>query len=210
MADEDRRAEMKSGALGLLMGAIVASAIAVTWHGRKTRNSAGGQEGPSTAEVGSVLDTYRGVPVYENGSSVTTSHGKHYATDGYYYGQKWQCVEYIKRFYHDAKNHDMPSVWGHGRDFFDPSVGHGAVNPQRGLRQFENGGSDPPQVDDLLVFRAGSLGHVAVVSEVTETHVEVVQQNIHGHPRARHVLVLSKGRYLVGDTNGPAGWLRLP
>ena len=75
------------------MGAIVASAIAVTWHGRKTRNSAGGQEGPSTAEVGSGLDTYRGVSVYENGSSVTTSHGKHYATDGYYYGQKWQCVE---------------------------------------------------------------------------------------------------------------------
>jgi hypothetical protein len=63
-----------------------------------------------------------------------------------------------------------------------------------------------------MEMKSGALGLLmgAIVGEVTETYVEVVEQNIHGHPRARHVLVLSKGRYLVGDPNGPAGWLRLP
>jgi len=42
--------------------------------------------------VGRVLDSYRGVPVYDNGLLFFWSYGRHYAPDGYYYGQKWQCV----------------------------------------------------------------------------------------------------------------------
>ena len=166
--------------------------------------------GPRDLPPGTVLDTYRGVEVYENGPEITVSHGKHYAAGGYYYGQKWQCVEYIKRFYHDAMKHEMPSVWGHARDFFDPAVGHGQMNAQRGLVQFENGGAEAPRVDDLIVFRNGSLGHVAIISKVTDDSIEVVQQNILGYPRARHALEERDGRYTVGTSNKPAGWLRLP
>lgn len=170
------------------------------------------QTGPATPKFppGSVLDSYRGIPIYENGPSVTVSHGKHYAIDGYYYGQKWQCVEYIKRFYHDAMDHSMPNVWGHAKDFFDPTVPHGEINPQRGLRQYVNGANEPPQVDDLLVFRTGSLGHVAIVSEVSDTEIEVIQQNVRGHPRSRHPLTSENGQYTVGSSKQPAGWLRLP
>ena len=42
--------------------------------------------------VGRVLDSYRGVPVYDNGLLFFWSYGRHYAPDAYYYGQKWQCV----------------------------------------------------------------------------------------------------------------------
>jgi hypothetical protein len=138
------------------------------------------------------------------------SHGKHYAADAYYYGQKWQCVEYIKRFYHDAMKHSMPNVWGHAQDFFDPEVGHGDLNVKRGLVQYENGGTEPPRADDLLVFRIGSLGHVAIISRVGDNEVEVVQQNIRGFPRARHELLVRDGRFTIGTAKQPAGWLRLP
>ena len=40
-------------------------------------------------KVGRVLDSYRSVPVYDNGLLFFRSYGKHYSKDGYYYGQKW-------------------------------------------------------------------------------------------------------------------------
>lgn len=161
-------------------------------------------------EPGEKVDSYRSVPVFENGKDIRVSHGKHYAEGGYYYGQKWQCVEYVKRFYHDALDHKMPSVWGHARDFYDPEVQHGRLNEQRGLVQYQNGGSVQPKVNDLLVFRNGSLGHVAIVSNVTASEIEVVQQNVRGHSRQRHRLQGANGRYTITGSNAPAGWLRLP
>lgn len=160
--------------------------------------------------VGNVIATYKKVPAYQNGTKVTQSHGKHYAKDNYYYGQKWQCVEYVKRFYHDALGHHMPSVWGHARDFFDPEVAHGEINPLRGLVQYQNGGSEIPKPDDLLVFRNGSLGHVAIVTKVTKNTIEVIQQNVHSHASSVHPLSHKGGRCTVGKDNQPAGWLRLP
>lgn len=44
--------------------------------------------------IGRVLDSYKGVSVYDNGLLFYRSYGKHYAPDGYYFGQKWQCVEF--------------------------------------------------------------------------------------------------------------------
>ena len=66
-----------------------------------------------------MLDSYRGVPVYDNGLLYFRNHGKNYSKDGYYFGQKWQCVEFVKRFYYQAKNHRMPDVMGHAKSFFD-------------------------------------------------------------------------------------------
>lgn len=160
--------------------------------------------------VGSEIARYKKVPAYQNGDKVTQSHGKHYAKDGYYYGQKWQCVEYVKRFYHDALGHQMPSVWGNARDFFDPKVKHGELNPLRGLVQYHNGGTNNPKPDDLIVFRNGSLGHVSIVTKVTHSTVEVIQQNVSGSPTSVYALIRKNGTYTVGKDHKPAGWLRVP
>ncbi len=80
-----------------------------------------------------MLDSYKGIPVYDNGLFFFRSYGKNYAPDGYYFGQKWQCVEFVKRFYHDARNHKMPDVMGHAQSFFDETLPDGAVNSRRGL-----------------------------------------------------------------------------
>src|SRR5258708_40197260 len=62
--------------------------------------------------IGRLLDSYQGVGVYDNGVLFWKAYGKHYSEDGYYYGQKWQCVEFVKRFYFEAKQHRMPDVFG--------------------------------------------------------------------------------------------------
>ena len=160
--------------------------------------------------VGTVLDTCRGVPVYDNGLLFFRGHGKHYARDGYYYGQKWQCVEFIKRFYHDAKDHNMPDGMGHARSFFDNTLSDGALNPRRALLQYRNGSAERPQADDLLVFTDTKYGHVGIVTEVGQNSIEIAQQNIHGHTRQRFSLIASNGHYFVSTPRTPAGWMRLP
>lgn len=137
-------------------------------------------------EVGAKLDEFRGVAVFDNGLLVVKSHGRHYADDGYYYGQKWQCVEFVKRFFHQAHGHKMPDVWGHAKDFWDEGVRQGAMNKKRGLLQYRNGGPVPPVAGDLVVFTNGGYGHVAIVTAVSSNSVEVIQQNIAGRPRDRH------------------------
>lgn len=156
--------------------------------------------------LGVPTDTYKGVAVYDNGALAYKSHGRNYNADGYYYGQKWQCVEFVKRFFDQAKGHRMPDVWGHAKDFFDPTVAHGAMNSRRGLKQYYNGSNAPPAADDLFVF-SGRFGHVGIVSEVTSNSVEIVQQNIYGKPRARFALSVTNGCYMVGADN-LMGWLR--
>ena len=162
------------------------------------------------AEAREIVTTYRNIPIYSNGSDYTKSHGKHYADQGYYYGQKWQCVEFVKRFYYDAFNHQMPSVWGHAKDFYKIDIPHGSLNSERGMLQFENGGNMKPRPDDLLVFNSSAFGHVAVISAVHDDNIEVVQQNIAGSPRQIHPLIYKNGRYLIGSMRKPIGWLRLP
>lgn len=160
--------------------------------------------------AGRKLDEFRGVSVFDNGPSIATSHGRHYAEDGYYYGQKSQCVEFVKRFFHQAHRHRMPDVWGHAKEFFHERVPHGQVNSRRGLVQYRNDGAEPPRAGDLVVFTNGFYGHVAIVSAVRSNQVEVIQQNILGRPR--HIFPLnSRGnRFRVGDDYAPAGWLRVP
>jgi surface antigen len=158
--------------------------------------------------IGKKVDSYKNVEVYYNGLIYTKAYGKNYSDDGYYYGQKWQCVEYIKRFYFAAKGHKMPDVYGNAKDFFDPKVSQGQLNSRRGLIQFRNGDTMKPEPDDLVVFTDTKYGHVAIVTEVSENYIEVIQQNIYGKSRERYELTIKDNKYFVGSKRMAAGWLR--
>jgi len=161
-----------------------------------------------TSQIGLERDSYRGVAVYENGFLFFRGHGKNHAADGYYYGQKWQCVEYIKRFYKVALNHKMPFAWGHARDYFDTELADGSLNKKRGLVQFKNGSTVAPKVDDILVFQDSQYGHVGIISEVTGNTVVIVQQNIFGKPRQTFQLSKKESGYFIATPRLAAGWLR--
>ncbi len=163
--------------------------------------------------VGDVLDTLNGVDVHYNGG---TGHvlGRHLAPDGYNLGLKYQCVEFVKRYYYQRFDHRMPQDRGHARDFFQRGLADGALNAERGLLQFVNGAGTPPAVDDLVVFAPWPLnrhGHVAIVSAVGPDHVEVIQQNPgpFGSSRERYPLHAAAGNARV-DHSRLLGWLRMP
>jgi len=165
----------------------------------------------SPPEKGDVLDSWRKVEVVHNGKPYWKSQGRHFAESGYYYGKKWQCVEYIKRFFYDALGHEMPDVMGHANSFFDPTVPHGGINPQRGLIQFKNGLDEPPRPDDLVVWRYGTYGHVAIVTRVEPDAIQVIQQNVVQGTRQWLPRRQDGDQEWIGTPDWtPAGWLRIP
>ena len=118
--------------------------------------------------VGRVLDRYRDVQVFDSGLLFFRSYGRHHSSDGYYLGQKWQCVEFIKRFYFEARRHRVPEVMGHARDYFDPLVVHRGMNTRRGMVQFVNGGDEPPMAQVCLeASRSGLSDQLTAVSRLT-------------------------------------------
>ncbi|OCG20662.1 CHAP domain-containing protein [Gilliamella sp. App4-10] len=159
-------------------------------------------------KIGKVVDEFNGVKVYYNGSIHNVS-GRNIAKDGYNLGQKYQCVEFIKRYYYQRFNHKMPNSYGHAKDFFDPSIADGKINRQRNLLQFHNGSPTKPQVDDIIVLNWSSYGHVAIISKVTDNEIEIVQQNPgpNASSRATFPLIFKNGRWTIADF-GVLGYLR--
>ncbi len=157
--------------------------------------------------VGEQIDDLNGIPVYYNGT-VRQVHGRHEHSNGYNYGLRWQCVEFVKRYYYDYLEHSMPNTWGHAREFFNLYLANGIFNADRGLYQFRNGSRRRPMIDDILVFGGDQFGHVAIISAVDEGHIEIVQQNV--GPYSRELINLSNrdGRWYVRHSK-VLGWLSL-
>lgn len=163
----------------------------------------------TTDNVGEKVDELNGVAVYANGTEYLQSHGRHFATDGYYYGKKWQCVEFVKRYYYDHYEHKFPNTYGHAKDFWDLNAAHGASNKARNLVQYYNDNDTKPEVGDLVCFPFSEYGHVAIVSKVTDKTVEVIQQNIKGKTRETYDLTSTNGKFgVTKGKNKPIGWLR--
>lgn len=120
----------------------------------------------------SYLGDADGVAVYSNGSTGYFSNVQYtvsnYTGSSYSTGYKWQCVEFVVRYY--WLKYNLRIRGGNANTFFrDAEI--------KGLNRYENGGVVAPQVGDILVSEGGSYGHVAVVRAVGSDHVVVAQQN---------------------------------
>lgn len=160
--------------------------------------------------VGEVLDSLNGVYVYYNGGVDHVS--ERHVKDGYNLGLKYQCVEFVKRYYYERLHHKMPDSYGHAKDFFDARLKDGERNLRRNLIQYTNGSATRPRKEDLLVFEgsvANRYGHVAIVSQVSDTEIEIIQQNPgpFGKSRVRCSLRHVKGKWRI-DNDRLLGWLR--
>jgi surface antigen len=160
---------------------------------------------------GDIVDNLDGVAVYYNGA-VESVEGRNTADDGYNIGLKYQCVEFVKRYYYEHFDHKMPDSYGHAKDFFDFNVKDGGINTRRGLTQYKNPGPVLPQKGDILVFKGtifNRYGHVAIVSNVTEARIEIIQQNPgqFGNSREQFGLVKQDEKHFI-ENSRVLGWLR--
>ncbi|MCG9964732.1 CHAP domain-containing protein [Shewanella cutis] len=162
-------------------------------------------------QVGDVIDSLNGVEIYYNGG-VNTNEGRNLSLDGYNLGIKYQCVEFVKRYFYQRYQHQMPDSFGHARDFFDNLLTDGSWNEKRALRQFTNGSQSKPMADDLLVFAPWILnpyGHVAIIAAVTDNGIEIAQQNPGPFAPSREYfpLIQQAGLWYI-DAPRAKGWLR--
>lgn len=161
-------------------------------------------------EYGDVIDKFDGIEVYYNGRNFTRTSGRNVAADGYNFGLRYQCVEFVKRYYYYRFNHKMPNSFGHAKDFFDYSLGDVGYNQKRGLKQYRNIRSSLPQPRDILVYGPGDgnpYGHIAIVSAVNDDEIEIVQQNYGLETRKKIKIARYMDIITVADYN-VLGWLR--
>ena len=161
-------------------------------------------------EIGSRIDAFNGVNVYYNGHDFTHTRGRNVAPDGYNLGLKYQCVEFVKRYYYEVYGHKMPNAFGNAKDFFDKGLEDKAFNKKRGLMQYRNVREYEPKVHDILVYdgyEGNRFGHVAIISKVTDEEVEIIQQNMGTKTRLRIPLVKFYQYWTIADYN-ILGWLR--
>lgn len=162
-------------------------------------------------KVGDVVDRYNNVPIYYNGQILNVTE-RNVAPDGYNIGLKYQCVEFVKRYYYEAYKHKMPDSYGDAKDFFDPKIADGALNPKRNLLQFKNYGKYQPLPNDIIVWKGNKsnpYGHVAIVSDTNKYTIEIVQQNPgpNAPSRVELPIVCYEGKWKVCVLD-VVGWLR--
>lgn len=160
---------------------------------------------------GQQIDSLNEVSVYYNGKSDNVS-GRNITADGYNLGLKYQCVEFVKRYYYERLRHKMPDTFGHAKDFFNKALKDGQKNKQRNLTQYTNPSQTKPKVEDLLIFDGtvvNKYGHVAIISEVTNNKIEIIQQNPGKYRRSRKTFKLeNKNDKWEIKNKRILGWLR--
>ena len=166
---------------------------------------------PPYYAMGKVIDSFNGVSVFYNGG-VSNISGRNYTADGYNLGLKYQCVEFVKRYYYQHLNHKMPDSYGNARDFYDTHLRDSEKNKKRNLIQYSNYSEAKPEVSDLLIFSGSSFnkyGHVAIICKVTGNEIQVIQQNPgpFGQSRERFALFRQNNKWII-DHNRVLGRLR--
>ena len=181
----------------------LASMMAVGWNNFGFHRS---------RQVGDKVDSLHSVYVYYNGSVANVT-GRNTAPDGYNLGLKYQCVEFVKRYYYQHLKHRMPDSYGHAKDFFDSKIADGGYSKRRDLKQYSNPSVSKPAVSDLIVYKGtlyNEYGHVSIVSQVFENEIEIIQQNPGPMSPSRERIPLIKtvdGKYRI-DHSLILGWLR--
>ena len=199
---------MNKRRLTLLVSSVLLPLTALAIYAALTRINPNSQH-----SVGDQLDELNGVAIYYNGG-INTVQGRNLSPDGYNLGLRYQCVEFVKRYYFERHGHRMPDTYGHAKDFFDPTLGDGSINAKRSMRQFRNGSVEQPQAEDLLVFAPSLLnryGHVAIIASVGSGTLQIAQQNPgpFGNSRENLELTQREGRWHI-ESARVLGWLRLP
>ncbi len=123
---------------------------------------------------GTLLGDFNGVNVYSNGSTSYYDDTANNYHNNIYTGKKWQCVEFVNRYFVSTYGIDFRQYTnlgiGHANTYYNASANIPGVTTHAN-------GSVAPQVGDLLCSNNGDNGHVAIVREVGSTYIKVTHQN---------------------------------
>jgi glutathionylspermidine amidase/synthetase len=124
-----------------------------------------------------------GVAAYSNCSAGCVSKDPNQLGD-VYTGMEWQCVEFARRWLYRTQGLVFESVdfahniWDGISYLVDVKT-----KDRKGLRNLQNGSTEPPRRGDMLIWSSDYLGtgHVAIVTRVDYRagYVEVAEQNFY-------------------------------
>ena len=178
---------------------------------------------------GAVLGLAPGdVPVYSSDYETADEtefpdrHAYRSSLDGIYLGQKWQCVEFARRWLYLNKGAIFDEV-AMAYDIF--RLQYLRVVPDAShlpLRSFRDGSMRSPEPGGLLIWDEGghftTTGHVAIITEVGASYVRIAEQNFAHHrwpagqpySRELQMSVTASGGYVIdggGDGAIILGWV---
>jgi hypothetical protein len=180
---------MRSFRASLVMLALVAAGCGTP----EPVNPSAAESALSQAPCGTALAAFDGTTAFSNG--VDSGTGVSCAGSGPY-GYRYQCVELVMRHF---ITHWGLHWYGNARDLLNWA-------PRDTVDVYYNGdAAHPPVPGDMVVWEVGAYGHVALVSSVTPTAVNVIEQNVVGNGTAQ----LPYDGAHIGARWGtwiPAGW----
>lgn len=151
---------------------------------------------------GDAMGTYGGVTAYYNPSGYVSN--EYNLNNTVNTGMKWQCVEYVNRYYHQIYGMNIRISGQNAVDYYGNA-------DQRGLDAYPNGGLVAPQPGDILCLSGNTYGHVAIIREVNASNIRVIQQNS-GSADYVNFSFPRTGNNINGTQLGSAytvqGWLR--
>ncbi|MBZ9752662.1 CHAP domain-containing protein [Deinococcus sp. HMF7604] len=163
------------------------------------------QEELKRMRSGIEIGRFKGIPAHYNGPVEAETWGTSFGEGGVYYGYKWQCVEFVRRFTH-LNSGKYISYKGNAGTFYKTTISDGATTFD-GFIQNRNwdlktgqklGSKNKPKIGDILVIRTATFGHVAIVSEVNEDSITIVQQNVETKFQESISLTNISGRWKLG------------
>ncbi len=126
------------------------------------------------ADFDVLLGTYNGVEIRSNETATYNSRTNN-SVGGVITGLKWQCVEFVRRYYLQTYDINLRSMYtGDANTWFDHAADMNlAANPQ--------GSTVRPEIGDILTSDGGPSGHIAIIRSVTDSQVCVAEQNFNNH-----------------------------
>ena len=229
--------QILSGATSNRIDISIATSEEDTWTVKVKNQPSGRTSEPASFEVtsaygshwGRVLGEFQGVWARSNGDPkwffpLEPSYVTHRVTGvRHYVGVKYQCVEYVSRFYRVIFDKDIrldPLTYGDDINDAYRIFDTASLRANGDLVAIPDGSTDKPQRGDIIVFhhRTNPIGHVAIVRDSNATSVTVIQQNFKEnsddaafvYPATTHPVT---GAYTVNASDlgnyRTDGWLRL-
>ncbi|MDP2341594.1 MAG: CHAP domain-containing protein [Deltaproteobacteria bacterium] len=185
------------GMLGCVNDVIDEAELAELTETTEIVNPSGEEEQALTVpSCGTVLQTFDGTAARSNGQYSGTGTACA-GTGGVAGGLQYQCVELVMRHFKTKWNLRW---YGNAKTLLDGA-------PRSDVNVYLNGdAAHPPVPGDMVVWKTGTWGHVALVTAVGSTFVDVIEQNVsNSNGKAR----LPYDGRRIGARWGswvPAGW----